>query len=278
MTALVSVGLLETDGERFWNGPAAAAYLVRTAPDFFGDYLRLQIDRQMYPMMTALAGVVATGEAPADKADYARWMGDPDEARLFSESQHAGSLGPGRVVARALDLVPGDEVLDVGGGTGAFAIQIAKRHPGVTCTVLDFANVVAVGREFATAAGVADRVRFVAGDALEAAWPEGPAAVVMSYLFSGVPGAAVPGLVDRAHAVMRPAGTLVVHDFMVDDDRTGPPLAALWALQHMVFTPKGRALTPGFVADTITEAGFVDVEVAPLIAGMTRLATATKAA
>ena len=35
----------------------------------------------------------------------------------------------------------------------------------------------------------------------------------------------------------RPGGTLFIHDFMVENDFSGPPLTALWALQHMVFTP-----------------------------------------
>ena len=276
LTALVAAGLVETDGERFTNAPATQEFMVRGAPGFFGDYLRLQIDRQMYPMLTALEPVMRSGRPPADKASYAAWMDDPHEARLFSESQHAGSVGPGRQLAKRLTLAPGDSVLDVGGGTGAFAAQIARRHPGVRVTVMDFAHVIAVGRELAARDGGAEGVAFVAGDALTTPFPGDHAAVVMSYLWSGVGAPHIPNLLAKAKDALRPGGVVAVHDFMVDDDRRGPPLAALWALQHMVFTPEGRALTPGFATDVLTAAGFVDVEVQTLIPGMTRLATARR--
>jgi ubiquinone/menaquinone biosynthesis C-methylase UbiE len=277
MTALAGVGVLEPrqDG-RFANAPATQAFMVRGEPGFFGDYLRLQIDRQMYPMLQALEGVVRDGAAPESHASYAAWMNDPQQARLFSESQHAGSRAPGRQIAKRLDLGPGAHVLDVAGGTGAVAIEIARRFPEARVTVLDFPNVVAVGPPFTAQAGVADRVDFIGGDALDGDWPAPVDAVVMSYLWSGVGEPAIPGLLERACAALKPGGVVAVHDFMVDDDHAGPPLAALWALQHMVFTPQGRALTPGFTADALNEAGFGAVSVEPLIPGMTRLATARR--
>jgi len=44
----------------------------------------------------------------------------------------------------------------------------------------------------------------------------------------------------------RPGGNLFVHDFMVENDFSGPPLTALWALQHMVFTPGVRRVLDRF--------------------------------
>ena len=52
-------------------------------------------------------------------------------------------------------------------------------------------------------------------------------------------------------------GSVFVHDFMVEDDRQGPPLAALWALQHAVFTPGAVSITPGALTALLEEAGFV---------------------
>ncbi len=276
MTALAGQGLLEVENGRFSNAKAASEYLARSGRGFFGDYLRLQIDKQMYPMLQDLAPVLREGAAGAGNESYAAWMADPAEARLFSESQHAGSLGPGKVVAKALTLEPGESVLDVGGGTGAFAIQIARRWPGVTCTVLDFEAVTQVGREFAAASAVGDRVAFMPGDALSTPFPGGQAAVLMSYLWSGVGAAAIPGLIAKAHAALRPGGSLVVHDFMVDDTLDGPPLAALWALQHMVFTPEGKALSDGEAQSLLKDGGFRVENAEPLIAGMTRLILATR--
>lgn len=54
LTACVSLGLLEESDGHYRNTPASQTYLVRTAPMYFGDYYRFQIDRQVYPAFAHL--------------------------------------------------------------------------------------------------------------------------------------------------------------------------------------------------------------------------------
>ena len=54
LTACVSLGLLEESDGHYRNTPASQTYSVRTAPMYFGDYYRFQIDRQVYPAFTHL--------------------------------------------------------------------------------------------------------------------------------------------------------------------------------------------------------------------------------
>ena len=279
MTALAALGLVAREGEMYANSPGAEAFLVDGAKYDFGDYLRLQIDRQMFPIMTGLEAVV-TGEASERPQieSYAEWFADPEEARLYSESQHAGSLGPGRSVARMIDLGGAEKMMDVGGGTGAFAIRLCEANPKMTATVLDFPNVVALGKEYVAAAGLSDRITFVAGNALEDDWPADQDVVLMSYLFNGVPGDAIPDLTRRAFASLNPGGHFLVHDFIVDDDRSGPTLAALWQLQHLAFTPAAKSMTPTWLEGVMAGVGFTDIQAHTLIPDMTKLMHARKSA
>ena len=66
------------------------------------------------------------------------------------------------------------------------------------------------------------------------------------------------------------------HDFMVNQDGTGPELAALWQLQHMAFTPQARPVSAGWLRTQLTTVGFDSVEVSEMIPGMTRLVQARK--
>lgn len=279
MTALAALGLVSREGDQFANSPGAEAFLVEGAKYDFGDYLRLQIDRQMFPIMTGLESVV-TGEPGVDPKieSYADWFSDPEEARLYSESQHAGSLGPGRSVARLIDFAGAERLMDVGGGTGAFAIRLCEANPKLKATVLDFPNVIALGKEYVAAAGLSDRIEFMPGNAIEDDWPKGQDIVLMSYLFNGVPGDAIPDLTRRAFASLNPGGHFLVHDFIVDDDRSGPTLAALWQLQHLAFTPAAKSMTPTWLEGLMAGVGFVDIATHVLIPGMTKLMHARKAA
>lgn len=276
LTALTALGLTTVSGSRFANCPAADNFLVKGRKYDFGDYLRLQVDRQMYRLLDQI-DLALRDELPAGATgSYADWFADPEQARLYSESQHAGSLGPARTLAKSVDLSDAKALLDVGGGTAAMAITLCAAYPELTATIVDFPNVADLGAAYLAEAGMSGRIAYLRGDALTTAWPGAQDAVLMSYLFSGVPDAAHEDLIARAAAALNPGGRFLIHDFMVFSDRTGPKNAALWQLQHTAFTPKARSLDDAWLAERLSAAGFVDVAVQGMIPGMTMLAQARK--
>jgi predicted O-methyltransferase YrrM len=276
--ALLAVGLVSLDDELFSNSPAADLFLSKQSKYDFGDYLRFQIDQQMYGRLEQLNNSI---DGALDKdaiASYAHWMSDPDAAALYSESQHSGSLGPGLTLARTIDLTHATSLLDVGGGTGAMTIRLCEANPELQSTIIDFPNVAAIGWKFITDAGLVDRVRYIPVDAISAAWPSNQDCILMSYLFSGVPGDAIPELIERTFDRLAPGGMYLIHDFMVNQDGTGPELAALWQLQHMAFTPDATPVSAGWLRAQLTAVGFEAIEVSEMIPGMTRLVQARKPA
>ena len=275
-TALNSIGLLKHENGFYSNSEGAESFLVKGAPYDFGDYLRLQIDRQMYGFMQQLEGVVTDKIKPHYVDSYAKWMDDKDEARLYSESQHAGSLGPGRSLSRMIDFSKVDHLLDVAGGTGGLSIRLCEANPNLRVTIIDFPNVVGLGKKKVEEAGLSDRISFIGGNALDYEWPTDVGAVLMSYLYNGVPGESIPKLAKHAYNVIKPGGLYVVHDFMVEDDRSGPHLAALWQLQHLAFTPSAKSITPSFVSSIMENAGFSGINIKVLIPGMTKVLWGTK--
>lgn len=276
VTALNSMGVITAENGAYANSPAAEQFLVRGAKYDFGDYLRYQIDQQMYPFLQQLNQVL-DGTLDPDQVDsYAHWMSDPDQAVLYSESQHAGSLGPGRTLARVVDLSKAKRLLDVGGGTGAMTISLCQAYPDLVSTIIDFPNVAEIGWRFITEADMVNRVRYIPGNALDAQWPDGVDAVLMSYLLSGIPGDRIGGLFAQAFESLNPDGVIMIHDFMVEPDRQGPTLAALWQLQHMAFTPDARSIMTSDVANGLKTAGFTATEVMDLIPGMTKLVVGRK--
>jgi ubiquinone/menaquinone biosynthesis C-methylase UbiE len=276
MTALTSLGLTTADGDLFANSQAAEAFLVKGAKYDFSDYLSRQVGQQMYPLMDQIEPALKD-ELDEDATDsYDTWFSDAEEARLYSESQHAGSLGPARGLAKRVDLSGARKLLDVGGGTGAMAITLCKANPELTATILDFPNVASLGHEYVEEAGLSERIAYREGNALEAEWPTGQDVILMSYLFSGVPDHTHADLIARAYDHLAPGGRLLIHDFVVDADHTGPKNTALWQLQHTAFTPEARSLDDAWLAGALEHAGFENVDVAPLIPGMTKLAQGTR--
>lgn len=276
-TALASIGLLIIeDDKKIRNSPAAQSFLSKESRYDFGDYLRYQIDQQMYPFLLQLNAVMKGDLSEDAIASYKHWMADEEQASVYSESQHAGSLGPGRTLARKVDLSHATSLLDVGGGTGAMTISLCKEYEELHATIIDFPNVAEIGWRFISEADLVDRVRYIPGNAIEVQWPGSQDAILMSYLMSGVPGEDVEGLLQKAFEALSPGGKLIVHDFMVEEDRRGPALAALWQLQHMAFTPEARSLSVGWLTEAGKKIGFKVDDVDNLIPAMTKLVVFSK--
>jgi 2-hydroxy-4-(methylsulfanyl)butanoate S-methyltransferase len=51
-------------------------------------------------------------------------------------------------------------------------------------------------------------------------------------------------LLARAFAALTPGRRIVLHDFMVDDDGSGPATAALWLVNALLIDPDVARLSP----------------------------------
>ncbi len=123
---------------------------------------------------------------------------------------------------------------------------------------------------------MADRIMLTAGDARDAAWPHSQDIVLMSYLLSAVDGSDFAPLLTQAFDALRPGGRLIVHDFMLDENRAGPSSAALFFLQYIVHQPDAISFTPGELSTMIAAAGFVEITSDTMIPEITSVLVAQK--
>lgn len=273
--ALSAVGLIVAEGRSYTNAPASQRYLARGAPDGFGEYFRLQVAQQIYPALVHLdAGLAGTATTFATIADL---LSVPDEARAFTVAQHAGSRAAARVLAERTPLGSARTMLDVGGGSGAFAIALCTRNPHLSATVLDFPAVLDVATTYRDEAGLGARLDLLPGDAVHIAWPAGQDVVLLSYLLSALGDAEIDVVLAKAQACLAPDGLLIVHDFMLDDDAPGPALAALWFLQYLACRSDGVSFSADTLAGRLREHGFTPSASEVLIPEMTRMILAGKA-
>src|SRR4029077_3188109 len=60
---------------------------------------------------------------------------------------------------------------------------------------------------------------------------------------------------------LKPGGTLVVNDFILNDDRTGHPFAMMFAAQMLVVTKDGFTYRQSDYRSWLSEAGFPAIEI-----------------
>jgi demethylmenaquinone methyltransferase/2-methoxy-6-polyprenyl-1,4-benzoquinol methylase len=142
-----------------------------------------------------------------------------------------------------IDVGPGDTLLDVACGTGAVAIELARRHGCDVVGIDQSPEMLAAGRRRVEAAGLARRIRLEEGRAEELPYEdESFDALTFTYLLRYV---ADPGAVLAELArVVRPGGTVAMLEFHVPQGRLA---RAAWNTYVGVGLPTaGRVISPGW--------------------------------
>ncbi len=159
-------------------------------------------------------------------------------------------------------------LLDIGGGSGAYAIEFARAHPALDAEVLDLSTVVGIAERHIAEAGLTTRVRTRIGDLRRDAFGSGYDLALLSAICHMLGPDENRDLFRRACASLVPGGRLVVQDHVMSDDKTTPRGGAVFAVNMLVGTPNGGSYSLGEYTRWLQEAGFGDVRHVPLPAGI----------
>jgi 2-hydroxy-4-(methylsulfanyl)butanoate S-methyltransferase len=278
LAALKSLGLISEADGRLANAPATARYLVAGAPGDFRDYVRFVNGEFGYESFRHLSAALRGERVFPDKGTYEGLVYEAGIGEQFSSAQHTGSLGPARLLAKRLDLKDRRKLLDVGGGSGAYSIAFCALNQRLSATILDFPETVDTAKRYARVAGLSDRIAHVGGNAITVDWPSGHDVVLMSYVWSAVGEADIAVLAKRAADALLPGGLVLIHDFVVDEARQGPPFAAWYLLGSVLDNPTAVCLTPAYVERVLRDAGFRIEGTEIMLPGITMLTRASKPA
>jgi len=260
LDACAALGLLEKSGGRYRNTPEAALFLVPGSPADLSGAIRY--NRDVYAAWGRLKEMALSGK-PVEKPEF--HLGeDPARTRTFVMAMHGRALGIGRAVVPLLNLAGRRRVLDVGGGPGTYSVLIAEAHPGLECVVLDLPPVTAIAAEIIGRAGLAGRVKTLAGDYHSTAFPLDVDAVLFFGVLHQEDPDAIRGLLRRSHEALAPGGLVYVLDMMTDASRTCPKFSALFSVNMALTSENGWVFSDEDLGGWLAEAGFRDVSVRPV--------------
>jgi SAM-dependent methyltransferase len=148
-------------------------------------------------------------------------------------------------------------MLDVGGNSGEFVLQICRAHPELRATVFDLPVVCDVGENHVRAQPEASRITFARGNALKDPLPAGFDVVSFKSMLHDWPEMEAKRFLTRASQALRPGGTLLIFERAPLEAFAAPLPYSL--IPMLLFFRSFRA--PGFYQEHLEAIGFRDVKV-----------------
>jgi (2Fe-2S) ferredoxin/cyclopropane fatty-acyl-phospholipid synthase-like methyltransferase len=259
LNALVALGLLEKKQVRYYNTPVSSRYLMEGSPDDSRASIMHSVhlwDRWSTLTECIREGTSVTYKDAADRKD--------DWTVPFIAAMHKNAGARTQVVVRAIGLENVHKVLDVGGGSGAYSIAFAKQNTNLQAEIFDLPTVIPIAHKHIDDAGIADRVKTRAGDFRKDDLGSGYDLVFISAICHMNSPDGNVDLLSKAYKALVAGGRVVIQDFILNDNKTGPKTAALFALNMLVGTRAGSSYSEHEYSDWLAEVGFKNMELMKL--------------
>jgi len=254
LNALAALGLLSKHNGTFHNTPVSARYFVAGSPD--DSRAATMHMANFWRRWSTLTECIRLGTAPARREP----LGPDDQStEQFIAAMHRNGRERAPDVVRAAGIEGVRRMLDVGGGSGAYSIAFAQASRELHAEVLDRPEVLAIARGHIERAGLGGRVTARVGDMRADELGQGYDLMLLSAVCCMLSPEENRDLLRRCHRALAQRGRVVIHEFILEEDKTAPKLAALFSLHMLVGTARGASYSESEYAAWLGEEGFGEV-------------------
>ncbi|KAJ3163932.1 hypothetical protein HDU88_006101 [Geranomyces variabilis] len=162
-------------------------------------------------------------------------------------------------------------ILDVGAGPGVHIAEVLKEWPTICAIYFELPQVCKINRTYLEEQGVLDRIEMVGGSMFTDPYPthhKASGAAVDTVLFSQIlhdwPIHVGCTLLQKAFTTLQSGGLVVIHEKLLDKDRSGPVSTAMVSID-MLFWTEGQQFTAEQLHAMLLAAGFEQPKTVPTV-------------
>jgi 3-hydroxy-5-methyl-1-naphthoate 3-O-methyltransferase len=218
LVACTALGMLERASDGRYRNTAMAESIHASAP--LGAVVEDAVG--LYRDWLALPDAIRRGSARTSPA-----YEEPNAVRAYLEGVAATSAPEAARLVETHDFGEVRHVLDVGGGSGTYAIALCRRWPTLRVDLVERPAVAPIANELIAAAGLGQRIQVHADDYRVATWQADYDLVLLMNVLHQEAEPDAQALVGRAARALTVGGCIVVQDLCLGPTSSGPAMAAL---------------------------------------------------
>lgn len=254
MNALCGMGLLRKVKGKFYNADLSSKYFVGDKPEFMGN---LYHTNHLWDSWSHLTDSVIKGTS--FRGDQNREEKN-DWVEAFISAMHYRGVKQGKILSMMIDLTNVKNMLDIGGGSAAFSMELVKKNPSINAVVLDLPHVIPLTKKYVSEAGLLDNFDFIEGDFLTKDFESSYDFILLSAIVHINSYEQNKMLIQKCADALNKNGMIIISDFVMNDDRTQPYHGTLFSLNMLVGTANGDTYTEQEMKEWFQSAGINKIE------------------
>ncbi len=253
LNALAGMRLLVKKGNIYNNTPFASQILSRNSKAYMGHIVLHH--HHLVDGWAQLNDAVTTGK-PVVKRSY----GEEIERESFLMGMFNLAMGIAPGLTEQFDLWGRKKMLDLGGGPGTYAIYFCLANPSLKATIFDRSTTEPFALKTVKKFALADRINFASGDFTNDTISGGPFDVAwLSHILHSNDYDTCQHIITKTVGAMEEGGVILIHDFILDNNKDTPEHAALFAL-NMLINNAGRSYSKDEISKMLSKAGAKTIE------------------
>jgi len=259
LDALVALELLVKVDGTYANSPSARTFLSKNSAKYIGHIIMHH--HHLVESWSKLDQAVQSGMPVRSRSSFSKeeWR----ESFLMGMFNMAMGLAP-KLVSQ-IDLSTRKHLLDLGGGPGTYAIHFCLNNPGLRAEVYDLPTTRPFAEKIIKQFNLSDRINFIDGNYLtdpieghyDVAW--------LSHILHGEGPEACRMMIQKTVDALDPQGSIIIHEFILNNNMDGPLFPALFSLNMLLGTDSGQSYSEQQLTDMLLAAGVKNIRRIPMI-------------
>jgi len=249
MNALCGMGILKKVKGKFYNSD-----LPSNKPEFMGNLYHTNHLWNTWSFLTESVKQGSSFKGDQNKKEKDNWV------EAFIGAMHYRGVNQGKILSMMIDLTNVKKMLDVGGGSAAFSMEIVKKNPSIKATVLDLPHVIPLTKKYVSEAGLLNNFNFIEGDYLTRDFGSDYDLILLSAIIHINSYEQNKMLIKKCADALNKNGMIVISDFIMNNDRTQPVHGALFSINMLVGTTNGDTYTEKEMREWFESAGSSKIE------------------
>lgn len=258
LDALFAMELLVKADGKYANTPSGQTLLSKNSAKYIGHIIMHH--HHLVESWSQLDQAVQSGSPVRTRSSFSKeeWR----ESFLMGMFNLAMGLAP-QLVPK-IDLAARKHLLDLGGGPGTYAIHFCLNNPRLRAEVYDLPTTRPFAEKTIKKFDLSDRINFVDGNYLDDPI-EGPYDVAwLSHILHGEGPEECRMIIQKAVDALEPQGTIIIHEFILNNSMDGPLFPALFSLNMLLGTDSGQSYSEQQLTDMLLGAGVKNIRRIPL--------------